>query len=324
MCNVSACCVEETADSTMSLILSLYRRTHWLASQVEQKLTSKVNGANSHQPTSSGNANHHQSPFIVASTPEQTREVAHGSTRIRGQNLGLVGLDKVALAVAMRARVFGFNVAFYDPNAEEGVDKALGGLIRCNSLAELIKQSDCLSLHSSLTDATYHMINESSLKHVKSSIFLVNTSHHSLVDDVALAIAIKAGTVRAAALDKFAPDSIVVRECSHALVLTPGVAFYSDASMKEMREQAAHEVRRGLLAVAKASSNLPAANLIGLIGSLKNCVNKDVLISSVASTSSTSSASSSASLLGFSNGSSSHHHPATAALMMQLNNSNGM
>lgn len=122
VCNVGGSCVEEVADSTLSLILALYRRTHWLATQVEQKLAK--------QQLLPGGSNNHQTPFIAASTPEQTREVAHGCVRIRGQCLGIVGLGKVGIAVATRARAFGFNIFFYDPNVAEGLDKAIGGITR--------------------------------------------------------------------------------------------------------------------------------------------------------------------------------------------------
>ena len=121
---MSAYCVEEVADSTLSLILSLYRRTHWLAAQSEQKLAAAkaAAAAGGHAPASPH--------WLAASTPEQTRECAAGSTRVRGQWLGLVGLGKVGLAVAVRARVFGFHVAFYDPNVAEGYERSLGGVTR--------------------------------------------------------------------------------------------------------------------------------------------------------------------------------------------------
>ena len=60
------------------------------------------------------------------SGPEALREAAQGSARIRGDTLGIVGLGRVGSAVALRAKVFGFNVIFYDPYLSDGVEKSLG------------------------------------------------------------------------------------------------------------------------------------------------------------------------------------------------------
>lgn len=71
MCNVPGYGVEEVADSTICLILNLYRRTYWLANSVREG--KKING------------------------PEQLREAAQGSARIRGDTLGIVGLGRTCL-----------------------------------------------------------------------------------------------------------------------------------------------------------------------------------------------------------------------------------
>ena len=98
--NIPSQCVEEMADTTLSMILNLYRRTAWLAQAVKDGKR--------------------------VSTPEQIREVAAGCARIRNETLGIVGLGQVGMAVAIRAKVFGFNVVFFDPYVSDGVDKVLG------------------------------------------------------------------------------------------------------------------------------------------------------------------------------------------------------
>jgi len=105
VCNVPGYGVEEVADSTICLILNLYRRTYWLANMIREG--KKVSG------------------------PESLREAAVGSARIRGDTLGIVGLGRVGQAVALRAKVFGFNVIFYDPYLPDGVEKSLGEKILC-------------------------------------------------------------------------------------------------------------------------------------------------------------------------------------------------
>ena len=263
VCNVPGFCVEEVADTTLSMILNLYRRTHWLAQEVKQKL------ANPKQQMSSSLLS-----SISSTTPEQTRETANGCVRIRGETLGIVGLGRVGIAVAERAKAFGFNICFYDPNIPDGFEKAIGGLQRCLSLAELMQQSNCVTLHATLNESSKHMINDATLKLMKPGSFLVNTAQAGLVDDVALSKALRDGRLRGAAIDDFETDSFdpnsgVLKDCPN-LIITPHTAFYSDQSSKEMREMAAHEVRRGLL------NKIPH--------SLRNCLNKDLLFKASSNT----------------------------------------
>lgn len=199
VCNVSGYCIDEVADSTLSMILNMYRRTHWLANSVQQKLIASKAGGNS-----GGNLT-----TLVANTPEQIRELGQGCVRVRGQTLGIVGFGKIGIAVAMRARAFGFNVCFYDPNQYEGVEKSIGaGVQRCQSLVDLLQQSDCITLHCPLSEASYHMIGEAAFKSMKpGGVFLVNTAHAGLVDEQALAWALQAGVIRAAAIDDFENDA---------------------------------------------------------------------------------------------------------------------
>lgn len=124
VCNVPGYGVEEVADSTLCLILNLYRRTYWLANMVREG--KKFTG------------------------PEQVREAAQGCARIRGDTLGIVGLGtqpnlnftvvdgpchpvffprltgRIGSAVALRAKAFGFNVIFYDPYLPDGIERSLG------------------------------------------------------------------------------------------------------------------------------------------------------------------------------------------------------
>lgn len=238
VCNVPGYGVEEVADSTICLILNLYRRTYWLANMIREG--KKVSG------------------------PEGLREAAAGSARIRGDTLGIVGLGRVGSAVALRAKVFGFNVIFYDPYLPDGVEKSLG-ITRVYTLQDLLFQSDCVSLHCNLNEHNHHLINDYTIKQMRPGAFLVNTARGGLVDEHALASALKDGRVRAAALDVHENEPFVLSQSplkdSPNLICTPHSSFYSEQSLTELREMAAGEIRRAVV------GRIP--------DSLRNCVNKE-------------------------------------------------
>jgi len=238
VCNVPGCGVEEVADSTLCMILNLYRRTFWLANMVREG--KKVTG------------------------PESLAEAAQGSARIRGDTLGIVGLGRVGTAVALRAKVFGFNVIFYDPYLPDGIEKSLG-ITRVYTLQDLLFQSDCVTLHCSLNEHNHHLINDYTIKQMRPGAFLVNTARGGLVDEQALAAALKDGRIRAAALDvhenePFSYATSPLKDCPN-VICTPHSAFYSDQSVTELREMAAGEIRRAVV------GRIP--------DSLRNCVNKE-------------------------------------------------
>uniref|UniRef100_A0A0A9YD33 C-terminal-binding protein n=1 Tax=Lygus hesperus TaxID=30085 RepID=A0A0A9YD33_LYGHE len=241
VCNVPGYGVEEVADTTLCLILNLYRRTYWLANMVREG--KKFTG------------------------PEQVREAAQGCARIRGDTLGIIGLGRIGSAVALRAKAFGFNVIFYDPYLPDGIEKSLG-LTRVYTLQDLLFQSDCVSLHCTLNEHNHHLINDFTIKQMRPGAFLVNTARGGLIDDEALATALKQGRIRAAALDvhesepynAFQGDQRPLKDAPNLLV-TPHAAFYSDASCTELREMAASEIRRAIV------GRIPDC--------LRNCVNKE-------------------------------------------------
>lgn len=73
---------------------------------------------------------------------------------------------RIGSAVALRAKVFGFNVVFYDPYLPDGMDKSLG-LQRVYTLQDLLFQSDCVSLHCTLNEHNHHLINEYTIKQMR-------------------------------------------------------------------------------------------------------------------------------------------------------------
>lgn len=249
VCNVPGYGVEEVADTTLCLILNLYRRTYWLANMVREG--KKFQG------------------------PEQVRDAAQGCARIRGDTLGIVGLGRIGTAVALRAKAFGFSVIFYDPYLPDGIEKSLG-LTRVYTLQDLLFQSDCVSLHCTLNEHNHHLINEYTIKQMRPGAFLVNTARGGLVDENALAAALKDGRIRSAALDVHENEPYNILSGNNNgplkdapnLICTPHAAWYSDASCTELREMAATEIRRAIV------GRIP--------DSLRNCVNKEYFLGGAA------------------------------------------
>jgi phosphoglycerate dehydrogenase-like enzyme len=216
VCNTPAYGTEEVADTAFSLLLNLYRWTLWLEREIAK-----------------GKEFHGITDVI---------EVAKGSRRIRGKTLGLIGVGAIGTALALRAKAFGFNVAFYDPYVPDGVHKSIG-VLRVETLEELLKMSDCLSLHCPLTPGTKHILNRETLKLVQDGVFIVNTSRGGLIDEAALAEALKSGKVGGAGLDvqDTEPSTYQTGSLKGApnLILTPHAGWYSKEAMIEARETAA-------------------------------------------------------------------------------------
>ncbi|KAM6916117.1 C-terminal-binding protein 2-like isoform 2-T2 [Xenentodon cancila] len=243
VCNIPSAAVEETADSTLCHVLNLYRRNTWLYQALREGTR--------------------------VQSVEQIREVASGAARIRGETLGLIGFGRTGQAVAMRAKAFGFNVIFYDPYLQDGLERSLG-VQRVYTLQDLLYQSDCVSLHCNLNEHNHHLINDFTIKQMRQGAFLVNSARGGLVDEKALAQALKEGRIRGAALDvhESEPFSFSQGPLKDApnLICTPHTAWYSEQASLEMRESAATEIRRAI------TGRIP--------DSLRNCVNKEFFVTS--------------------------------------------
>ena len=123
---------------------------------------------------------------------------------LRGKTLGIVGLGRIGMEVARRTRAFAMNVIAHDPFISATIAREQG--IRMAGLDEIYAESDYLTLHVGLTPQTTGMINAESLRKMKRGVRLVNCARGELVDDAALADALKSGHVAAAALDVFSEE----------------------------------------------------------------------------------------------------------------------
>lgn len=131
----------------------------------------------------------------------QWERKAYMGVELRGKTLGLVGFGRVGRAVAKRAAAFEMTIIAYDPYVSQEVATPYG--VQMVTLDELYARADFISLHASVTPENYHMINAESIAKMKDGVRIINDSRGALIDEVALAEAIKRGKVAGAALDVY-------------------------------------------------------------------------------------------------------------------------
>lgn len=152
---------------------------------------------------------------------------------------GVVGLGRIGSATARKAKALGFRVLGSDPNPNAVA--RLGDLVEVVSLNELLADSDIVSLHVPLDEATTHLINADSLALMKPTAGLVNTCRGGVVDTAALAVALSNGWLKRAGLDVFETEPLPVTSPLVSLpntVLTPHAAWYSEQSYNELKQRA--------------------------------------------------------------------------------------
>jgi D-3-phosphoglycerate dehydrogenase len=168
--------------------------------------------------------------------------------RLQGQTLGLIAFGDIAQAVAEKASAFGMDVMAHDPYLDPA-DVADTDVTLVDDLSTLLAESDAVSVHSPLTPQTKGMIGADELATMKESAFLLNTARGGIIDEDALADAIRAGDIAGAGLDVLeseppADDSPLLD--LDDVVLTPHAAYNSAESVVELRTKAARNVAQTL------------------------------------------------------------------------------
>jgi len=134
-------------------------------------------------------------------------------THVTGKTLGLVGMGRIARAVARRAHHgFGMKVIFHDPYPPSPQEAAALGAEPVGSLDEVFARADFVSLHCPATPETRHLVNAGRLQQMKKGAFLINTARGDVVDEAALVQALKAGTIAGAGLDVFEREPVVTED----------------------------------------------------------------------------------------------------------------
>ena len=168
---------------------------------------------------------------------------------VRDCRLGLVGFGAIARAVAERARPLGMAVAAYDPllDAQDPAWDALG--VPSKPLDDLLRDSDVISLHTPLTEATRHLIDGAKLALMPRHAILINAARGGIVDEAALAAALRAGALGGAMLDVFETEPLPAGSGLQGvpnLILTPHIAGLTHESAKAVSAVTAANVRRVL------------------------------------------------------------------------------
>jgi glyoxylate reductase len=167
---------------------------------------------------------------------------------IHGATLGIVGFGRIGREVARRGRGFGMRILYHDVHPASPEDDAELGA-RSVEMAELLRESDFVSLHVNLTDETHHLIDADALRAMKPTAVLVNTSRGPVIDSEALEHALRTGEIFAAGLDVTEPEPLPADHPLVALpncVVLPHVASASGVTRGKMAAMAATNLLAGL------------------------------------------------------------------------------
>lgn len=167
---------------------------------------------------------------------------------LRDRTLGLVGLGRIASHVAQIMQAVGMRVIAFDPMLTEERANQLC-LRKIDELENLLSQSDVVSLHAPATAETRHLINASRLRAMKQGAILINTARGSLVDEHALADALRSGHLSGAGLDVFEREPISSdNPLIHLqnVVLTDHIASHTWAGHHRLYEMAIHHALQAL------------------------------------------------------------------------------
>ena len=207
-------CTEEVADHALALMLALNRRLLDYDRQVRVDKSWRWNDV-------------------------------QGVRRLAGQTLGLVGFGRIGRAVCRRALGFGLKVLAQDPKADPEAVVRHGA--RPATFEAVLAEADILSLHCNLDASSRGLLNRDAFARMQRKPLLVNVARGALIVEADLVDALDRGLVAGAALDVLAEDSPDLARHPLAgrrgVLLTPHVAFYSEAALEDLRRISAGNIR---------------------------------------------------------------------------------
>ncbi len=167
---------------------------------------------------------------------------------LEGKTLGIIGFGRIGYQIAKIAKALGMKVLLYDPYPNEERAKEVGG--KFVDLETLLRESDVVTLHVPLVEATYHMINEERLKLMKKTAILINAARGAVVDTKALVKALEEGWIAGAGLDVYEEEPLPKDHPLTKLdnvVLTPHIG----ASTVEAQMRAGVQVAEQIVEILK-------------------------------------------------------------------------
>src|SRR6266705_2294420 len=180
-------------------------------------------------------------------------------TEVRGKTLGLIGLGRIGTEVAVRAEAFDMRVLAYDPYISEAAAREVS--VELVPLEKLLAESDFVSLHTALSPSTQNLISVANIKKMKKGARLINTARGELIDEAALAEALKSGKLAGAAVDVFAeePPKNSPLVGLPNVIATPHVAGSTTEAQEEVGTQVAVQIKDYLAdGIIRNAVNLPA------------------------------------------------------------------
>ncbi len=217
VCAIVEYCTEEVADHVMLLILVLCRRFVEYHDQVQHERRWQADSLS-------------------------------GLRRMRDMTLGIIGFGKIGRAVARRARGFGMNIITHSISPDEREAADLNVTV-CD-MPTLLAQADIISLSCTLSKETEQLIDSAAFAEMRRSPILINCARGGLIDEQALVNALDTRQISGAGLDVLAdePPSLHFSKIAGRknVIVTPHMAFYSDASMMESRRISAGNIKHFL------------------------------------------------------------------------------
>jgi D-3-phosphoglycerate dehydrogenase len=206
--NVPDYCLIEVAEHSLALLYALARKVAFY-----------------HWETKSGRYNLQAGPKL---------------RRMEGQTLGLVGFGAIARVVAKKAQGLGMKVIAHSRSQSNPMPG-----VEFRDLAELLAESDYVSLHIPSTADTKHLIGIGELARMKPTAYLINTARGAVVDEQALALALQKGQLAGAALDVQQKEPCDLTQAPFndpRVIVTPHAAFVSEESLADLRRRTAQQV----------------------------------------------------------------------------------
>ena len=167
-------------------------------------------------------------------------------TQVSGKTLGLVGMGRIARAVAQRAHHgFGMKVIFHDPYPPPAELAASLGAEPRGSVEDVLREADFVSLHCPATPETRHLMNRERFSQMRSGAFLINTARGDVVDEAALVEALESGRIAGAGLDVFEKEPQVTQAlvAMDNVVLLPHLGSATEETRVAMGMRALENLR---------------------------------------------------------------------------------